>query len=435
MLLYLPRTEVLAATASASISVSASNTVIGNSGTATLTISSNEVIGQIFGTFTCGGLGEKDLTYVNSTGEAAKNKSYTINWKASAVGTYTCEVKSLEIGTLETLDWPSASAAPKTITVVQPSSTPNKPSGSGSSSSGGTTSDKKKYSSDNDLSSLGVDGYVLSPEFNKDTTEYKLAVDQSVEKINVTAKANHEKASVNGTGEVNLSSGENTIEVKVTAENGNEKVYKIIVMVEDQNPITVKIGDEAFTIVKKNNDLIEKLEHYEEEVIKIDEQDVIAYTNSMTKVTLVILKDKDNKVGYYIYNKVNNTYQEYRYIKVQGMILQLLDPSEVPEYYQRQSLTLQEQTINIYKIKKSHKIGLIYGTNIKTGNTDYYVYDESEETLSRYYDEEVKIYQEEVQNLKNYMMIFMGVVAFGIIVIIIVSLVRSKNKKKKRYGY
>ena len=47
------------ASVSANINVSTSNTIVGNSGTATLTISSNEAIGQIYGTFNCGALGRR----------------------------------------------------------------------------------------------------------------------------------------------------------------------------------------------------------------------------------------------------------------------------------------------------------------------------------------------------------------------------------------
>ena len=157
---------------------------------------------------------------------------------------------------------------------------------------------------------------------------------------------------------------------------------------------------------------------------------MIAYTNAKTKVTLVLLKDKDNKIGYYIYNKQNNTYQAYHFVTVQGVTLQLVDTNEKVEHYHKYKLELQGQTINFYKLKKSHKVGLIYGTNVKTGNTSYYIYDQNEETISKYYDDEIKIYQEETQQLKNYLMIFMGIVSFVAIIGIIISLIRSKKKKR-----
>lgn len=404
-----------------SIWASASNITVGK--TVTISVSANNLAGTFNITSS-----DQGVLAGGQSGTWLENDTYTFQFTAKNTGKATITVTSVDVADFDSNGSFSASKS-VTLNVVA------KNTSSGGSSSGGTVSEKKEYSSDNTLSSLGVEGYTLTPEFHKDTTEYKLAVDESIEKINVVAASNHNKASISGAGEVSLSSGENTIEVRVTAENGNEKVYKIIVTVEDQNPISVKVDKEEYTIVKKNNNLIEKLEYYEEKTIKIDNQDVIAYVNPTTKVTLVLLKNKDNKVGYYIYSEKTKAYQKYRYITVNGVTLQLLDTNPKLENYQKYSLELQEQQINIYKIKKSHKVGLIYGTNVKTGNTSYYVYDESEGTLSKYFDDEVEIYQEEVETLKSYLMIFMGAVSFVVIVIIIISLVRSKKKKKKRHTY
>lgn len=409
--------KVYAATASASINVSTSSTVVGNSGTATLTISSNEAIGQIYGTFTCGALGSKDLTYSVSD-SPIKSKTYTINFKASSPGIYTCEVKNLEIGTLETLDWPSVSVSPKTINVVK-------------TTSSSTTIEKKEYSSDNTLKSLSIDDYELTPIFNKDITEYKLTVDESVEKIKINATKNNNKASISGDGEVNLSSGENIIEIKVTAENGNEKIYKIIVLVEDLNPINVKIGKNEYTIVKKNNNLKEKLEYYEEVKIKIDDQDVVAYTNELTKTTLVLLKSKDGIINYYIYDDDNNTYELYKYIKINNITLQLLDTKEKLKNYKEYKTTINEEKINIFKLNNKAKVGLIYGKNILTNNVSFYQYDELENTLSKYYTAEIELYKLKNKKLEKYIVI--GIVIFSIIAIIavIISILKGKKRKKR----
>lgn len=358
------------------------------------------------------------------SGSWLENDTYTFQFTAKSVGNVTVTATAVdEVGDFDTNGVFQGSKS-VTLNVVEKST-----------SSGGTTADKKEYSSDNNLSSLSVDGYQVSPEFNKDVVEYTLTVDESVEKINISATANDSKASVIGTGEVSLSSGENTVEIKVIAENGNEKIYKILVTVEDQNPIKVKIGEEEFTVVRKNNHLIDLLEGYEETTVKINDQDVVAYVNSKTKVTLVLLKDQNNKIAYYVYNLVDHSYSKYRSITIQGITLQLLDvsmDSTMSKHYKKYSLKLQDQTVDYYKLKESHKVGLIYGTNIKTGNTGYYVYDQNEETLSKYFDEEVKLYQNEIKKLRNYLMIFMGIVSFIAIIVIVISISRGKRKKRGR---
>lgn len=377
------------------------------------------------------------------TGEWMEDDTYTYTFTAKAEGKATITVLAVDAADFDT-DGGFTGAKSVTLNVVakkqsssggSSGSGSSKPSTGGNNSTGGTTADKKEYSSDNTLKSLSIEGYDIEPKFNKDTTEYKLTVDEKVEKINVRAEVNHNKASVKGTGEINLSSGENTIEVKVTAENGNDKIYKIIVNVTDLNPIKVKVGSDEYTIVKKNNDLIEKLDYYEEVVLNIEEQEVVAYENIKTNVTLVLLKDKDNKINYYIFDKYKNTYIEYNYISVGGITLQLLDNDNELKNYKRYDLELQDNKINYYKIKGSHKVGLIYGTNVKSGNTGYYVYDKNEDTLSKYYDEEINIYKEEATRYKSYLMFTLGGIALVSIILIINSIQKSKKKRKNRYNF
>lgn len=360
-----------------------------------------------------------------------ENDTYTFKFTAKKVGKATITATSINVGDFDTNNTFNGSKS-VTLNVVEKKSSSNNNSNSSNNTIGGTTADKKEYSSDNTLSKLEVEGNKITPDFHKDVTEYKLTVDEKNEKINIIAKANHEKASVSGTGEISLSSGENTIEIKVTAENGNEKIYKLIVTVEDQNPIKLKLDKKDYTVVKKNNNLIEKLEYYEEVTIKIDNQDVVAYKNPKTRITLILLKDKDNKIAYYIYDEKKNTYTKYRFITIQDVTLQLIDTNEIPKNYQKYSLKIQDETIDFFKIKKSHKVGLIYGTNVKSGNTSYYVYDQNEETLSKYYDEEIKIYQNQINKLKNYLMIILGAVSFITIISITISLIKNKKSRKKQ---
>lgn len=371
------------------------------------------------------------------TGEWMESDTYTYTFTAKSVGKATITVLAVDVADFDT-NGGFTGAKSVTLNVVAKKTSPSGGSTGGTAtkpSTGGTTADKKEYSSDNTLKSLSIEGYDIEPKFNKDTTEYKLTVDQKIEKINVKAEANHDKASVKGCGEINLSSGENTIEIKVTAENGNDKIYKIIVNVTDLNPIKIKVGSDEYTIVKKNNNLIEKLDYYEEVVLNIEEQEVVAYENTKTNVTLVLLKDKDNKIKYYIFDKYKNTYIEYNYISVGGITLQLLDSNEELKNYKRYDLELQDKKIDYYKIKGSHKVGLIYGTNVKNGNTGYYVYDKNEETLSKYYDEEINIYKELSQKYKSYLMFTLGGIALISILLIIKSIQNSKNKRKNRYNF
>lgn len=418
--------------ASISISSNKSSVIVGNTVTFTVTISSGGNIGQAYGSVSASsnltlqsGSSGTSINYFNGNNEQIRTLTYTYTYKANASGDASITVSGVEIGNLETGAFEAASTTSKTISVVK--------SGTSSSGSSGGSNNKpaKKYSSDNDLKSLEIEGYELEPKFDKGTLEYKLTLDQSVEMVKVNAKANDDKASVKGTGEVNLSLGENTIEIKVIAENGNEKVYKLIISVEDLHPIEVEVDKKKYTIVKKNNELIELLENFEEIKLNIEEQEVVGYNNPNTNVNLVILKDEDNKLGYYVYNSHDNSYVRYRYININGINLQLLDSNEKLHNFDKYKVTVQEEEIDIYKIKKSHKVGLIYGTNNANGNTGYYVYDKNEETLSKYFDEEISLYKSENEKLRNVIMLLIGSFSLVVIVYVIILLVRSKKKKRK----
>ena len=76
----------------------------------------------------------------------------------------------------------------------------------------------------------------------KDNLEYKAVVEGKVEKININAELEDGSAYVDGLGERDLIEGVNRIELKVTAENGDEKVYVIEITRKEKDPIEVIIN-------------------------------------------------------------------------------------------------------------------------------------------------------------------------------------------------
>ena len=80
------------------------------------------------------------------------------------------------------------------------------------------------------LKNLEVSGYSLDPSFDMFTTEYVIAVDESVNQINVIATPDDSNATVQITGNTNLQNGRNEVKIDVTAENGqNKETYYIYV--------------------------------------------------------------------------------------------------------------------------------------------------------------------------------------------------------------
>ena len=97
------------------------------------------------------------------------------------------------------------------------------------------TTEKPEESNEKNLKSITIDGdYELTPEFDKDVTEYSLTVASNVESLKIDAKAVDDSAKVEITGNEKLLMGENTIEIKVTAEDGTVRTYKINVTKGDE---------------------------------------------------------------------------------------------------------------------------------------------------------------------------------------------------------
>lgn len=91
-------------------------------------------------------------------------------------------------------------------------------------------------SPNNKLNGLGVDGFSLTPSFNRDTQEYNLIVDSSVTNITVSAYAADSNARVDGAGNLSLQSGGNDITIAVTAQNGSVRTYTIHVVKQNGGP-------------------------------------------------------------------------------------------------------------------------------------------------------------------------------------------------------
>ena len=84
-------------------------------------------------------------------------------------------------------------------------------------------------SSNNYLKSLSVDGYELEPEFIRENDTYTIYIKnrENVTSLNITAEADDDSAKIDGIGTVQITPDQNSININVTAENGNLKIYKI----------------------------------------------------------------------------------------------------------------------------------------------------------------------------------------------------------------
>lgn len=217
---------------------------------------------------------------------SAKNATLSVSeiWVEKDSNTFTATITGTPVtisasGELSNSNYDDAkyNANPITITATEPTpSTPdsgsdsNAGSSSGSNtgsnnntgssgSSGGSSSTETRYptetkpqttkteqpkSSNNYLSGLSVGTGTLTPEFYRETYEYTVEFDDTVnlydlKEIEVSATTEDDRATVEGAGTIQLNDGENNITLTVKAENGSERTYTVKVV----KPMPVEQSD------------------------------------------------------------------------------------------------------------------------------------------------------------------------------------------------
>lgn len=334
--------------------------------------------------------------------------SVTYTFVAKAAGTATITVKPIDAADYDG----NVFSTVKSVTITVGNKT--------------TSSAKKELSSDNTLSSLSIDGVNLEPAFNKNTTSYNVNLEAGVTKINVKATPNDKSAKVTGIGEIEVSEGNNNIEVVVTAENGSTKTYTITANVKEYDPINVKVENSKYTVVR-NIKNVTAPNGYEETKIKIKGEEVPAFKNKTTGYTLVLLKDDKGNQNFYIYkDKKYILYKEYTFNKI---ILYPMELKKVPKGYKKTKITFNDDKIIAYKKNKKSNYALIYGMNVETGKKHIYMYDKEEDTLQIYNDELNDVSDEKIE---QYKMLIAGLSGLSVLLFLILIIVIMKNHKHNK---
>lgn len=417
LLLFLMPLTVHAASGTVKVT-GASTAIVGNNVTMTVTLSSSTAIGS----WNLGlNYNKSYLSLVSSTAEAGgtimansssgtKSKSYTFVFKVLKSGSTTVSISSYEAYAYADLSEMSLSITNKNITLMTQQEL------------------EATYSKDNYLKSLSIEGYTITPEFDKDTLEYSAVVPSDITSINIVATKNDSKASVVGDGEKAVLEGSNAFEIVVTAQNGATRTYTLNVEVEDLTPIEIVVNNESYSIVKRQ-DVLTKPTTYTETTVTINDVEVPAFTSEITGYTLVGIKDKNGNVYLAIYDKEDNTYTMYNEFVSNGLILYLTDFKEEVENYIKSTITINSIEIPVFKYKENSRFVICYGMNIETGEYDYYSYDTKEETFQVWNQEEL---EELKSDLKTYMYV---ILAFGIgllFAFILIICLLSNNKKRKK---
>lgn len=386
---------VNAATPSASISASSNTIENGSSAKVTVKVA-NAAAWNI--KINCTGATSGNSTHQADASADGKDgtRTFTLSCKSTSTGIINFVVSgdaTSEAGTTATI------SKSKSVTVVKP----------------------REKSTNNYLSSLSVEGYEISPEFNKETNKYSVEVPATVTEVTIKASKADKYASLSGTGKFEVFEGSNSFDVVVTSETGVVNTYELVVNVVDQNPINVTVDGKGYSVVKKRDNLVAP-NSYEESTVSIDGVEIPAYYSNATKFTLVGLKDDAGVINYFIYEE--GKYTKYLELSNKNIVIYPLEAKEIPKGYELTTIEINGEKIIAYN-NNSKDFVLIYGVNVANGNEGFYKYDKEEQTFQRFI-----LNEEKNSVVSTYLVIALGI-ACGLMLLLLI-IVGSNSKKKTK---
>lgn len=391
----------------AGLEISASTKTVTQGGSVTITVNASDLIGRFSITSSNG-----NVLSGGTSSEWIENGSKSYRFTAKSVGTATITVNALDVSSTSGQKFTGSKSIK--INVVKP----------------------RDKSTNNYLSSLSIEGFSLSPEFSKDQLEYNVEVPAETEKIQINAGKADSYASLDGTGEREVSEGDNRFEIKVTSETGNERIYVINVNVKDNNPIIVKMSGKEYTIVKKASSL-QKPELFEDTKVKINGFEVPGFYNETAKMTLIGLRSQDGEIVFAIYDEKAKTYTKYQPVTSSNITIISLPNEEGFKKYSKVAVKLGDEEYEGYQINSKSNFIYFYGLKVDSGKKSWYVYDKEEKTLQLYHDEEAEKIEEEYKNKLDEHKIVIAClsglsVLLSVVILVLVYTRKNGSKNEKR---
>lgn len=288
------------------------------------------------------------------------------------------------------------------------------------------------YSSNADLKSLVVEGYNLTPNFNKNVTDYTLEVQNEVERVAISAVKDDTHAQVSGGGSVELSEGLNKVTIVVTAQKGNVKKYNINITRKELNPINVTVDGKSYSVVRKK-ELLVAPNLFVDSTTMINDEEVVCFKNEATNLTLVGLKDEEGKIALYIYD--GNNYTLFKEYATEAVTIIPYEPDKkIKGFDKDKEIEIGDIKVKIYYQNEDDNLVLVYGMNLKNGEKAWYTYDIKDGTLQKYYEDNNMNANVQGKNTYFILTIVFGcglAVAFLLVIILLLVNKKIKNKNKK----
>lgn len=389
----------------ASLGISASTTNVVTGGSVTITVKATGLIGKFSITSSNG-----NVLSGGTSSVWLENETKTYKFSAKSLGSATITVKALDVADTNGNSYSDSKSV--TINVVKP----------------------REKSTNNNLKSLSVEGYTLSPNFDKNTLEYTVNLESNVEKIKINATKEDGYASLSGTGEKEVQEGDNKFEIIVTSETGKSKVYTVNAIVQDSNPIVKVIDGEKYTVVKRASALT-KPEAFEETTVTINEIEIPAFYNEITKITLIGLKNDQGSIYLYKYDAKTDTYIKYESLtSISSTIIVDSINQEEMDGFVKTKVIIDNNPYNVYQYPQNKDYVLVYGMDLETGNKNWYLYNVKQKSIQIYMSDIIDKMEASFHNtLEEYKIVILAMSGLSLLLLLIIIIqIASKNKMKRK---
>lgn len=315
-----------------------------------------------------------------------------------------------------------------------------------------------KKSNDATLKKLDVSGYTLTPIFKSNVNNYSMKVRNNITSLNVTAIPNNNEAQVVISGNKNWKEGNNTVTIKVTAEDGTVNTYIVNVERASSNnntktdnksndnylkSLTIKSSHEMEPSFNKDVNTYNIKVPYEVE--KLD----LSYITSNEKSKVEITGNEDFKVGsvntveikvtaedgsvrIYSLNVTRSTASsktDLKDITIDNVnITPKFDPNN-QEYTAKVDGNTNKLDIKATPSDSSSKVEIIGNENLKVGHNTVLIKVTDKDGFTKYYSIDVEKEKEESKVLGLTTLQF-GIIA-GIISLLLLLILFLLFRKKK----
>ena len=276
-----------------------------------------------------------------------------------------------------------------TISGLRDSALENVVAGTGT---GGALVVQAMTSTDATLSALSVGSFKLDPEFDPGIFSYTMTVSKNTTDVAINGIAYNVKSKVTVEGGSDLQIGNNTVLVRVVAEDGEStNVYTIDVIRSDSLLVEgIVLSDKdgkIYEFVALPESLVIPANFYQSTCM-VDGKEVPCFRKDGVLSVLIYVSTEGQEPGLYVYNQEADTMRRYEPGKMllrSSLILTVADKPDdvmVPEGFSPTKITYGATEINGY-VSKDGSTKIAYLKN-EDGSAKFYVIDSNEKDFYPY---------------------------------------------------